>query len=220
MRPSHKLEIIGGRRLWRPQPSQQIGGGCPVFDGAAPTALQFDPLAPTAQFCKGRDRLRQSRHPFAGEAGIEPLAGVVAAISQSGSARTLPRPSVVRSRRSSCRRTSSPSAVNRTSNSTPAAAQLARRPGATRQAYSPGRSPAAPRWPITGGRSGGAREATGLLGSLIGDAPPRNVLAPDRTARRGRLSPPRRRTRPLPALACAPARRVCCRDSSPVCWST
>ena len=69
----------------------------------------------------------------------------------SGSARALPRPSVVRSSRSSWSRTSSPSAVRRTSNSThrqPSA--CARRSPAS--VFS-GAQPAAPRCPITGGRS-------------------------------------------------------------------
>ena len=73
-------------------------------------------------------------------------------IAAKVSSRAWPRPFVVRSSRSSCRRINSPSAVKRTSNSTHLQPRAWARRSPTR-VFS-GASPAAPRCPITGGSQG------------------------------------------------------------------
>jgi hypothetical protein len=108
-----------------------------------------------------------------------------------GSALTLPRPSVVRSSRSSWRRTGWSSPVRRTSNST----QLQPRAFALRRAPSvfSGAQPAAPRWPITRGRSVSKPVTSGGISDPVIRLPPSPVApgAPDDASRDPHRSPDR-----------------------------
>jgi len=109
----------------------------------------------------------------------------------SGSPLAWPRPSVVRSSRSSWRRTGSSSPVRRTSNST----QRQPRAFALRSALSvfSGAQPAAPRCPITRGRSFSKPATSGEISDPVIRSLPSPVApgAPDDASRDPRQSPDR-----------------------------